>query len=465
MIFSAGEKKDRMQKETDLTKGKISGHFIRMSLPASIGFIFNTLYNITDTYFGGQISTEALAGLSLSFPAFFIILAVGSGIGTASVALISNAIGSGNSSKSTTYFIQALLFSSFTAFLLLLSGEKLVYFMLRLMNASGDVLKHSLSYMNVIIAGTPFFLINNVLNSFLNAKGNTYSYRNVLIAGFFINIVLDPVFLYGWGPFPGMGIAGIALSTVLIQAGASVYLFMMTAQLDGYKGCSAQCFIPKKHILSEIISQSVPSSVNMMSVAAGMFVINFFLNRYGGGKAVAAYGIGLRIEQIALLPTIGINTALLAITGQNAGACKFDRVRKAFRTALFFGFVVMVVMLSIILPPARFLVSFFTEDAVVSGTAVFYLKIVLITYYCYILLFCSGSMLQGLKKPAFILWAALYRQIAAPFFVFWVLCDRFGTGAVGVFWGIAIVNWSAAFFIYFYSRRVLKRVECQKLEK
>ena len=449
-----------MKKDTDLTQGKISAHFLRMSLPASIGFIFNTLYNITDTYFGGQISTEALAGLSLSFPAFFIILALGSGIGTASVALISNAVGSGDSSKSVKYFIHSIMFSAFVSLLLLFSGRKLVLFMLLIMGASGDVLKHALSYMHVIIAGIPFFLINNVLNSFLNAKGNTRSYRNVLIAGFFVNIFLDPVFLYGWGPFPQMGIAGIALSTVLIQSAASVYLFLETVKLGGYKGCSLSCFIPDKKILTEIISQSIPASVNMMSVAAGMFVINFFLNRYGGGRAVAAYGIGLRIEQIALLPSIGINTALLAITGQNAGACRFDRVHKAFRTALFSGFMVMVVMLSIILPPGRFLVSFFTEDPLVSDTAVLYLKIVLITYYCYILLFSSGSLLQGLKKPAFILWAALYRQIAAPFFVFWIFCDRLGMGAGGVFWGIALVNWSAALMTYFYSKKILSRIEC-----
>ena len=273
-----------MKKDADLTSGKISSHFIRMSLPASIGFIFNTLYNITDTYFGGQISTEALAGLSLSFPAFFIILAVGSGIGTASVALISNAVGSGDNSKSVTYFIQSLMFSLFVSFLLLLTGDHLVLFLLKVMGASGDILKHSFSYMNIIVKGIPFFLLNNVLNSYLNARGNTYSYRNVLITGFFINIILDPVFLYGWGPFPEMGIAGIALSTVLIQAGASVYLFITAKNLGGFKACTRCCFIPKKDFLKEIISQSLPSSLNMMSVAAGMFVINYFLNRYGGVK-------------------------------------------------------------------------------------------------------------------------------------------------------------------------------------
>ena len=450
-----------MEKEADLTRGKVSGHFVRMSIPASIGFIFNTFYNITDTYFGGQISTEALAGLSLSFPAFFIILAVGSGIGTAAVSLISNAIGSGSSSKSVNYFIQAVVFSVSVSVLLLLSGEKLVYLMLKIMGASGSVLDHALSYMYVIIAGIPFFLTNNVLNAFLNARGNTHSYRNVLVAGFFINIILDPVFLYGWGPFPEMGIAGIALSTVLIQSGATFYLFTVTASLGGYKGCTVKCFIPRRKILREIISQSIPSSVNMMSVAAGMFVINYFLNRYGGGKAVAAYGIGLRIEQIALLPTIGINTALLAITGQNAGACKFDRVRQALKTSLFFGFIVMAVMLSLILPPARFFVSFFTEDSAVSDIAVLYLKIVLITYYCYILLFSSGSMLQGLKKPAFILWVALYRQLAAPLIVFRIFCEKLGMGTGGVFWGIALVNWTAALTILIYSYRVLKKTECR----
>lgn len=481
---------------SDLTKGSITGHFLRIGLPASLGLLFNTLYNVTDTWFAGKISTDALAGLSLSFPAFFVVLSIGLGIGTASVALISNAIGGGDIKKSVLYFTQSILATIVLSMLLLVTRKFYIAPIFTLMGASGKALELAVLYMDTIILGIPFFLLNNVLNSMLNARGNTKSYRNVLIVGFFVNIFLDPLLLYGFWIIPPMGIAGIALATVLVQVGACIYLLRELSKIiiiAPAKHCThlkqdIQCdtamfsdrsnnkttgkglfeyikenfsefFYPHKKILFEIISQSIPAILNMMSIALGMFVINYFLNIYAGKNSIAAYGVGLRIEQIALLPGMGITSALLAITGQNWGAGQIDRVKKAFRVSLMIGAVVLVFAVILLFLFAGILSSFFTDDKDVLAYAVFYLRLAAATYYCYILLPCANSLLQGIKKPAFIMWIGLFRQIIAPALVFYYICNIKGMEAKGIFLGIAAINWFAAIVSLLYCIYLLKKAD------
>lgn len=471
-IIYGAKTREKNEKEGNLSEGSIFRHLLRISIPAATGLVFNTLYNITDTYFGGKISTEALAGLSLSLPAFFVILAIGTGLGSASTALISNSMGAGDDRQALRYFMQAVFSVLLLSVPLFLLRKRYTASVFLLMGASDELLGFASLYMETLLCGIPFFLLNNVLNSMLNASGNTSSYRNVLVTGFFINIILDPLLLYGFGPFPPLGIAGIALATVLIQGGASVYLFLEVmkskplvrffAEAKKGKYRILKLLAPDFSCIREIFSQGIPAAFNMVSVALGMFIINFFLNRYGGSRVVAAYGIGLRIEQIALLPAFGLTTALLAVTGQNMGAEKHGRVKKGYRIALLSGAAVMGIMLSLILPFSEKLVLNFTSDPDAAGYASYYLKIAGITYYSYIIIFCSNSVLQGIKKPAFILFAGFYRQIAAPAVLFHYICCTAGMGAEAIFSGIAVINWTAAAASLFYTAGKLRSLNAQE---
>lgn len=438
---------------TDLTQGSIARHFLRIGIPASTGLLFNTLYNVTDTWYGGQISTDALAGLSLSFPAFLIILALGGGIGTATVVLISNAIGAKKHEKTFLYFTQSVVMGIIVAILLLAFRKLYVSPLFALMGATGGAMDMAVAYMETIILGIPFFLLNNILNGMLNARGNTKTYRNVLIAGFFVNLALDPLFLYGFWIIPAMGIGGVALATVLVQVGAFFYLLYEVSKItaeDGrgiftcIKADLAHFFMPNRKIIGEIVHQAVPAVLNTMSIAVGMFVINYYLNTYADSNSIAAYGVGLRIEQIFLLPAMGISTALLAMTGQNFGAGKIDRVKKAFGVALGMGAVTLAAAIIVLVPFATQLVGLFTEDVAVIGYAVFYLHVEVVAYYCYILLPCANSILQGMKKPAFVMWIGFSRQLVAPAILFFLICGVMGMEARGIFIGIAAINWTAA---------------------
>ncbi|MFO8042631.1 MAG: MATE family efflux transporter [Alkalispirochaeta sp.] len=450
-----------MQQQLDLVRDPIPYLIRRIAAPASIGMIFNTMYNIVDTYFGQYLATEGLAALSLSFPLFFVIIAAGSGIGTGATALISNALGARDHDTAVRYQAQAVSFGIIASLVLTAVGLLVAAPAYRFMGARGQVLVLALDYMQVILFGTGFFLLNQIINAGLNARGDTRSFRNVLFIGMVLNVGLDPLFLFGFEPLgiPEMGAGGIALATVVIQGVSLIYMVTRARACGSFAGMKLADFVPRRAYFREIAVQGIPASLNMMTVALGMFVINFFIARNGSTEGLAAYGVALRIEQIALLPAMGLNTAILTLVGNNFGAGSFSRIRETFRTALVYGFIVMAVTLGVILPLAGLLMRQFTEDPVVIGIGRTYLYIEGLVYYAYVMLFGSVSFLQGMKRPMPAIWIGIYRQLLAPAAVFYLFAEIFGWGLPGIWWGIFTVTWSAALVMYAWAMIVFRREE------
>lgn len=433
----------------------------KIGFPAGLGFFFNTMYNVVDTWFGGRISVTALAAMSLSFPVFFILISVGSGFATGITALIGNALGEKNGVKAHELTVQSLIFGFIlTAFITAL-GLLLSPALFRVLGAREDYLKVALSYINIIFIGSVFFIFSNFLNAVLTATGNTKPYRNALIAGFFLNIGLEPWFIYGGLGVPAMGLRGVAVATVLIQAAGCVYLFFAVRKTgllsppDRIEG-SADPSIRTGH-MKDLLTQGLPASTNYLTIAAGIFVITYFISRFGQ-EAVAAYGAAVRIEQIVLLPTIGLNTAVLSLTAQNAGARHYPRVWETRKRALISGGFFMGAGLLLVFFFGRFILKFFTKDAAVLDAGTAYLRIDAFVLYAYVILFSHVGILQGLKRPMFPVIIGIYRQIAAPIGIFLLLTRVFGIGLSGIWWGILIVTWSAAIISFFYARGVLIKV-------
>lgn len=436
-------------------------HLVRsIAVPASVGFFFNTMYNFVDTYCAGLISTDALAALSLSFPVFFILLSAGSGLSQGTTALMANALGRKDEGEARHIFAQALLFALMVGVLISGVGGLAAPALFRLLGASDAYLKTSLAYMNVILAGGVFFVLQMTLNAALNAQGDTRVYRNLLIGSFFANCLLNPWLMYGWTGLPALGIAGIALATVMVQIGGCVILFAVLRRRELGAGLSRGHFVPDRAVLRQIAAQAGPAALNMMTVALGIFVITWFVSHFSK-EGVAAYGIATRIEQVVLLPTIGLNFAVLSLVGQNFGAGKLERVREAWRTCVTYGVGLMILGGVIVALFRGQAMSWFTRDPLVIQLGTDYLGIAAITLCAYPILFVTVFMLQGLKRPAFGLWMGLYRQIVAPLIVFSTLAFTLGWKLWGVWWGISLVTWSGALFTLWWGRRVLGRMKVE----
>lgn len=428
-----------------------------LAVPASVGFFFNTMFNVVDTWWAGRISTQAQAALSLSFPVFFILIATGSGLSQGATALIANALGAGDVARARRIAAQASLLGGAVGLLMTGVGWLAAPFLFRFLGASEEYLGLSLAYMNTILGGSVFFLLQSVINGGLQAQGDTRTYRNVLVVGCLLNVVLDPWFLYGGFGLPAQGIAGIALATVLIAAGGTVYVARRLRRTPLGAELRRSDFQPDPAICRDIALQGLPASLNMMTVALGIFVITWFASRFSA-RAVAAYGIATRVEQIILLPTIGLNIATLTLAGQNYGAGLPHRVRDTWRTAIRYGLTLMVGGGLLLFASATRLMQSFSADPEVVASGSTYLRVASVTLGAYVILYQTVFMMQGMKRPLFGLWVGLYRQVAAPAVVFPLLTFALGFGLPGLWAGIGLVNWSAALAAFWYGRRVLRRV-------
>jgi len=442
---------------SDLTTAPVAALIRRLAIPAGTGFFFNTMFNVVDIWYGGRLSTTALAAMSLSFPVFFILLAIGTGVSTGATALIGNALGRGEHGEARQYILQALSFALVHALALTGLGLAGLPHIFAFMGASGEYLSLALSYMNVIFCGAPFFLLNFVMSAILNAHGNTVSYRNFLISGFFLNLALDPWFMYGGLGLPAMGLPGIALATISIQCLGNFYLFSRLSRTGAVERFTLGELRPRWRYYRELFGQGLPAAMNMMTVSLGIFIITWFVGRFGQ-SAVAAYGIATRIEQIALLPVMGLNISTLALTAQNYGAGRIDRIRTILAVSLRYGFMLAFSGTAAALLFTSELMHFFSRDPAVVAAGIRFLRIEAFVFPAYVLLYICVSAMQGIQRPTFALWIGLYRQIAGPFLLFHVLTTVLGWGIMGIWWGIFMVTWSAAAIVVVYVTWIINKL-------
>ena len=426
----------------------------RIAVPASVGMFFNTMYNFVDTYCAGLLDTNALAALSLSFPLFFLLIAVGGGLSQGATALMANALGAGDRDGARQICAQSLLFAVVVGVLLSGAGLLAAPALFRWLGAEGDYLATALAYMNVILFGGVFFILTMAINGALTAQGETRVYRNFLIVGFLANCALNPLLMWGVLGLPALGVAGIALATVVIQVAGCLLLWRGAQRTPLGHAMPRALFRPDPSTLRQIARQAVPAALNMTTIALGIFVITWFVKHFGK-EAVAASGIATRIEQVVLLPVIGLSSAVLSLVGQNHGAGLAHRVREAWLTNVRHGAGLMLAGGAVVGLLGRPAMRLFTADAVVIAHGGDYLSVAAFTLAAYPILFVTVFTLQGLKRPGYGLWIGLYRQVAAPVLVFHTLAFTLGWGLWGVWWGICIVTWSAALFALWWGWRAV----------
>ena len=442
----------------DLTTAPVGGLVRRLALPASVGFFLNTMYNVVDTFWAGRFHTDALAALSLSFPVFFILIAMGSGFSTGATALIGHALGEDDRRRAALYAAQGVVSAILAAVVIMAVGYAASPSLFRLLGADGEYLSICLEYLNVVLLGTPAVMLFYMFNGILNSQGDTHSFRDYMLLATVANVGLDPWFMYGGWGVPAVGVGGIALATGTMQAGRAVFLGWKTWRTGLlWRGAGAR-WRPHWPTLREITAQAVPSSLNLMTVAVGFFIITWFLSGFGKA-AVAAYGAATRIEQIVLLPALGLNVATLTLAARNAGARKYDRVRQTVRAALSYGAAVTAAGAVLLFFGARPLMGLFTDDAAVVDVGAPYLRIAAFIEFAYVVVMVNAAALQGLKRPAAALWIGLMRQVLAPAVVYWLVTRVWDLGLLGIWWALFGIAWVSAAVAVWVARRQAARLE------
>lgn len=441
--------------DSALVRDPIPGLIRRIAVPVSVGFFFQTMYNVVDQKFAGMLSTDALAALGLSAPLFMIIISVGQGLSTGATALIATALGAGREDEARKLSVQAVTLGLLISVLVAALGLTTMRPLFLLQGAEQEYLPLCLAYMRTIFLGAPFFITVYMANSALQAEGDTRTQRNFLILGFLLNVALDPLLIYGPGPVPELGFEGIALATTLIQGVGACYVGYRAYAKGLLRVESWRDFLPETSTCLAILRQGVPASASMVLVGLGIFVIQYFVSIFGK-EAISGYGTAMRVEQIVLLPTIGLNVATLTLVAQNHGAGKLTRAREAFQTSLKYGGVISLIGMVLILLTKDYLLRFFTDDATVVRYGSDYLTVDAFIFHAYLLLFLSVAALQGLKRPMFAIYIGLFRQMVAPYLLFTLLVHVVDLGVSGIWYGIFAVNWIATLISYLYCRRAFR---------
>ena len=431
----------------------------KLAIPASVGTLFQTLYNIVDTFYAGKLSPEALSALSKSFPIYFIIVATSIGVTVAGTSLIGNSIGEKDENKASYYFTHiiyyGILISIFITCIGLYFSEKVFY----LMGSSEEITNLGLQYTDIMFYGSFLFFLVVSLNSLLHAEGDTKTYRNVLILSFLLNIILNPVLIWGFLFIPPMGMTGIGLSTIIAQLIAfSIITFKVTQNIR-VKQITREFFNLKLIYLKNIFFQSMPISIAICGYAVAATLIFTYIG-LTGELAAARYGAATRIEQVVLLPILGINTAIITIIAQNYGANQFIRVKDTYFTSIKYGIVIMIFSGILVYLTADIIPKFFSDDIVVIDYGSRYLKIAAFIIPAYPIFFLSNGFFMGLKKSENAMINNILRNVLVPICVFY-LAKYLSADYDTFFWLWFIFQWSISIlllaFVTFYIKRRLDK--------
>ena len=443
----------------DLLKDNIPKLVRKLAVPAMIGTLFQTLYNVVDTFFAGKISPEALSALSKSFPIYFIIIATSIGVTVAGTSLIGNSIGEKDNKKTLNYFSHiiyyGILISVIITFLGLYFSERVFF----LMGSTEEVASLGLEYTNIIYSGSFLFILVVSLNSLLHAEGDTKTYRNVLVISFLLNIILNPILIFGFLFIPAFGVKGIGIATIISQLVSFLIILFKVLKNERLRNITNEYLVPKFLFFKNIFFQSMPISVSICGYALAAAIIFTYVGQ-SGEYAVAGYGVGTRIEQVVLLPILGINTAIISIIAQNYGANNLVRIKETYFTAIKYAFIIMISAGTLVFFSASIITSFFSSDPEVIEYGKRYLKISAFVLPAYPVFFLSNGFFMALKKSENAMISNFFRNVLNPIAVFYI-AKYINASFETFFWLWVGINWffsiSYFFIIIYYFKLKLNK--------
>lgn len=392
----------------ELGHEKISKLLLKYSTPAMIGMIFNALYNLVDTIFIGRgAGTLAIAGLSISFPMQMLIMAIAQTVGIGSASLISRSLGAGDHRKAervagTSFTTVGMLSIIFTIF-----GMIFITPLLRLFGATDTILPYSIDYLTIILIGSPFFSFTVSSNNVVRSEGNAKTAMFSMIIGTGLNIILDPIFIFGFN----LGIKGAAVATVISQFCSFIYLIIYFLSGNSLLKVHRKDLVPDLKLLPEIFSIGISSFTRTIAGSLLAIVLNNSIAYYGTDLHIAIYGVINRVLTFILMPLLGIVQGLQPIIGFNYGAKNMKRVKDALKLAISVSTAIATFSFILLMTFTGPILRLFNNDPNLLQEGVPVLRIIIIFTPVIGFQIIGASLFQSIGKalPALIL--SMSRQI------------------------------------------------------
>jgi putative MATE family efflux protein len=390
-----------MRDQSVLNDDRIGRLLLKLSIPAFIGMLVMTLYNVIDTIFiSYKVGPLGIAGLSIVFPVQMLSLAIGQLAGIGGASPISRLIGAGTVPRAERVLGNSISLAVILSIVVSIVGLFNIDFLLRIMGSSDTILPYARDYMIVILFGFVIQTLSMAMGSLIIAEGNARISMNGMIIGSVLNIVFCTIFVVGLN----MGVRGSALATVLAQLISLSYYLWFRFSGRGFLKLQLKNLIIEWSVIKEICAIGVASFIQMLAVSLPIVFINRELGIYGGDIAISTFGILNRLMMFAILPGIVIGQGLQPILGFNYGARRFDRALKSIKIAMIAATICSVVAFAFLYFIPQPIIRIFTDDAQVISQASHGAKHMFLTAYLAGFLMVGSTIFQALGKatPSFI---------------------------------------------------------------
>jgi len=454
-------KRQLIRRPDDLTTGPITGSLLRLAWPVMLSNLFQTLYNFADRLWLGRWSSVGIAAVQISFPLVFLTISVASGFTVAGMALIAQYTGADRQRDANLAAGQVLVFCAVLAVAMAAIGVALAGPIMALMGAEQELTVAATAYLQIIFAGAPLVFSTFLVAAMLNGIGDTVTPMILMAISVVANIILDPFFIFGWGPFPAWGVRGAAVATVLSRGLVALvgYYLLFSGRLGIHIRVSD--LRPRWPMIRKIASIGSMASVGQMGTSLGFTIMNSALARLGTA-VINAFGIGTSFISIVLMPAMGLGQATATMVGQNLGASKPERARRVAWDAMLISSVILVAAAAIVIPLRPHLIRFFMDDPEVVSIGVRMLWLVGFAFPFMGVIQVMMGVYQGSGHTAYSMFFSLFRLWGLRLPLLYLLAYGLAWGSSGVWWamfwsnlGAALISF-ACFLTGNWARRVIK---------
>jgi putative MATE family efflux protein len=453
---------ERMQKNQErLTQGPITHSLLRLAWPIMLSNLFQTVYNLVDTLWLGRLGKVAVAAPTIAWPLVFLVISLGAGVTIAGTALVAQYTGARRHEEANLAAGQVFTFTSILAVILAAGGAMAAHPLMVLMGAGPDLLEPAASYLRIIYAGIPAMFGMFIVTALLNGVGNTVTPMKLMGVSVVLNIVFDPLFIFGWGPFPAWGVAGAAVATILSRGIVAIYGIYLL--FSGKVEIQLRLHHLRLHweTIKRIIVIGLPASLGQTGTALGFSIMTGILARFGTA-VVSAFGIGNRIISIVTMPAMGLGQATATMVGQNLGAEETKRAERSAWTGMGISTAFLLAGSVAVYALRASLVRVFIDDPEVISLGAQMFAITAMAFpFMGILQVIIGTY-QGSGHTVYSMFFSLFRLWGMRIPLVYFLGFTLAMGADGVWWAMFISNFGTAilslgFFLSGnWKRRVIK---------
>lgn len=433
-----------------LIEGPVGKHLIDMTVPVFYGIFMMMLQGFADAWFIGQVGDRELAALSFAFPILMIVTSVAIGLGAGTSSVVARAIGAQDMRRARRLATDSMILSFLITAAICLIGILTIAPLFRLLGAPEDMIPLIAEYMTILYFGVPFVVVGMVGMSSMRATGDTRLPSLLMIIASILNIVLDPLLIFGLGPIPRMELQGAAMAALLARASILIgTLYFMRTRLDMLSFSRPKAGEMRKSWV-DILHVGIPAAGTNAIIPVATAVITAMLAKYGP-EAVAGFGVASRVESLTLVMFYAISAIIGPFVGQNMSAGRSDRMYLSLRLTTIFCLVSGIAIAVALAVLHEFLPSLFSEHPEVTRVAGLFLLIAPISYGAYGVVMVMNASFNGMGKPMPAVVVSVGRM--AVIYVPLAFVGDHWFGIQGIFAAYAVANIISAVVAYIWARQ------------